>query len=306
MRYEIKQFPCQRRDNGKKLFLRRYSCEAGLPNKNLLCIHGLTFTQHIFDIEYKDYSIARWFCRHGYTVWLLDIGGYGRSEEYETGWDVTTMNAAKDIITAAELITEAQGVEQIDLLGWSWGTMTTSTAAGIRPDLVRRLILIAPVTGCTGMPRCAVTEDKDWVGYFAIARLFRHTISGGNEITTFTSPIKGDNIDYKTVKRGLVALVFQNSIEYDCAHPRPCAGIKECLDIPEDAWLIDSSSIKCPTLMVRGSNDIYTTDKLYERLFQGLPEGSEKYTFQGGGHGFYYEIDYYKRFRNLTLKFLEK
>ena len=306
MKYDIKQIPCQRKDNGKKLYLRRFQCESSYEDKNILCIHGLTPTQHVFDIDYKDYSVARWFCKQGYTVWLLDIGGYGFSEEYENGWDCTTENAAKDIITAAEVINETQHTTQINLMGWSWGSMTTSKAAGMRPDLFRRLVLIAPVTGGGPKPRVSVTEPKAWITLPGIARLFRHTLSGGDEVSTIDNPIEGDEIDYTTADRFVVALEFQEAFTHDCAHPRPEAGTKECLDNPPDAWLIDGTKIKCPTIMVRGTDDVYTTPELYEKLLQQLPEGSDKHTFKGAGHGLYYEMDYYQRFRELVYKFLEK
>ena len=68
-----------------------------------------------------------------YGVWILaDMENTGK---YEDGWKVTTQHAAEDEIYALEKICELQGVEKLDLLGWSWGTMTTSKVASQRPDL---------------------------------------------------------------------------------------------------------------------------------------------------------------------------
>ena len=40
----------------------------------------------------------RIFCKNGYTVWRLDLSGYGKSGKYEDGWKVTTQHADRDEI----------------------------------------------------------------------------------------------------------------------------------------------------------------------------------------------------------------
>ena len=44
-------------------------------------------------------------------------------------------------------ICELQGVEKLDLLGWSWGTMTTSEVASQRPDLLKKVVWLGPCFG---------------------------------------------------------------------------------------------------------------------------------------------------------------
>ena len=100
MKYNCEVIDLARKDNGKKLYFTKFDCPASWGDKNVLLVHGLTYTQHVFDIKYKDYSVCEYFAKNGYTVWRVDLGGYGRSEEYENGFDVTTENAAKDILCA--------------------------------------------------------------------------------------------------------------------------------------------------------------------------------------------------------------
>ena len=95
----------------------------------------------------KDYSVCEYFAKNGYTVWRLDLSGYGKSGKYEDGWKVTTQHAAEDEIYALEKICELQGVEKLDLLGWSWGTMTTSEVASQRPDLLKKVVWLGPCFG---------------------------------------------------------------------------------------------------------------------------------------------------------------
>lgn len=307
MKYNFTEVHCQRKDNGKKLFLQRCSCEHSDPGKNLLCVHGLTLTQHIFDIDYKDYSVIRFFTKKGYTVWALDCGGYGRSEEYEEGFSVNTENAARDIITAIEVIKEEMKCENVDLMGWSWGTMTASRAAGLRPDLVRKLVLIAPVTGGTmeAMPKEAFTEDKVTVDYEFAARLFRHTLTGGNEVAAYMNPQEGDDIDYDITEKEVVGIAMHNIFRYDIRHPRPQGGQVD-IYTAGDKWLIDGRSIKATTYIIRGTDDVYTTPERLAELLSVLPEGSDAHVVLGAGHGLYYEKDYYQEVRERILAFLEK
>jgi hypothetical protein len=56
-------------DVGKLFFLQ--SMSADLPSPPLgqmLLVHGLTFSSHEFDLNYKDYSLARWLANQGYVV----------------------------------------------------------------------------------------------------------------------------------------------------------------------------------------------------------------------------------------------
>ena len=89
-------------------------------------IHGLTYSSHEFDVDYKDYSLSRFLARNGYNVWLLDITGYGQSDPIENGFIADSNYAAEDIHAAVKFISEQNGQRKIDILGWSWGTVTTN------------------------------------------------------------------------------------------------------------------------------------------------------------------------------------
>lgn len=62
------EYPLER--NGIDLHL---DCmKIGETEKNILLIHGVTYSSHEFDIDYEDYSLVRFLAREGYTVWRLD------------------------------------------------------------------------------------------------------------------------------------------------------------------------------------------------------------------------------------------
>ena len=72
--------------NGIDLHLDRVSAEGTASEKNILLIHGVTYSSHEFDIDYKDYSLVRKLAREGYDVWRLDIAGFGQSESVPDGF----------------------------------------------------------------------------------------------------------------------------------------------------------------------------------------------------------------------------
>lgn len=293
MKYECKQVELKRKDNGKNLYLTKFDCPASWSNKNILLVHGLTYTQHAFDIQYKDYSVSEFLAKNGYTVWRLDIGGYGKSEKYENGFDVTTQNAAEDQICAIEKICQLQNVEKVDLLGWSWGSMTTSKVASQRPDLLHKVIWLGP---CFGGAFDPVQMDNPFstLNYQYVIRVFQH-LSGTNNTV----------VDFDTVEPGVLGVWLNNTYKADATHDRPNGGAKEIMEIG-DGWLIDINAVKVPVLIVTGDNDFYVNiDRCYKAA-ETLPEGTKLLHLHGAGHAMYLEKDYYKATREAILDFISK
>lgn len=292
MRYNFSEHDLHRKDNGKRLYFTKCDCPASFADKNILLVHGLTYTQHVFDLNYKDYSVVRFLAKNGYTVWRVDIGGYGPSEEYEDGFDVTTENAAKDIITALEEICRLQGVKKVDLLGWSWGCMTTAKVGEYRPDLVNKLVWIGTPFGGT-IPATEVKEPFTYLSYPYVIRVFQHM------------PGSDYDLDYLTVEPEVAGIWCDHVFNIDGRHGRPNGANREIMACG-DGWLIDTSKVKVPTCILNGDIDFYIDQNRVKQAFPALPEGSELHTFHGAGHALYCEVDYYKPFRETLLKFLQK
>ena len=304
MRYQIDVIPCQRKDNGKKLYLQKYTCESSEQDRNILCLHGITLASHVFEIDVKDYSVARQFAKEGYTVWLLDAGGHGHSEEYDCGWECTTENVSIDVVTAMETIVETQSVEKVDLMGWSWGTMTTSTAAGKRPDLVGKLVMIAPVTGGTGLCQTDADfpNDKMTIWYDFAIRLFRHVGVASGAVATKDGD-QADELDLTVTEMCVVDRAMHDVFKHALGTDKPMAPNRE-IYTAGDKWLINADPIKAKTLVIKGSDDIYSTQERVDEILSKLPEGSRCVNYKGAGHGFFFEKDYYQKFRKAVLDFL--
>lgn len=292
MRYNCQVMDLVRKDNGKKLYFTKFDCPASYPDKNILLVHGLTYTQHVFDLNYKDYSVVRYLAKNGYTVWRVDIGGYGLSEEYENGFDVTTENASVDIITALEEIIRLQGVEKVDLLGWSWGCMTTALVGTNRPELIRKLIWVGAPFGGT-FPSMEVTEPFTFLEYTYVVRVFQHM------------PGSDYDVDYETVEPEVVGIWCDHVFNIDGRHGRPNGGNRQIMACG-DNWMIDVPAVKKPVCLITGDIDMYVDQERVKIAGTQMQPGSEVNVFHGAGHCMYAEKDYYVRFRETVLNYLNK
>ena len=99
--YVSEVFPLERK--GIALYLDCTKTEGTQFEKNILLIHGVTYSSHEFDIDYQDYSLVRKLAREGYAVWKLDIAGYGMSEEVSDGFMPDSDYGAEDIKAAVDL-----------------------------------------------------------------------------------------------------------------------------------------------------------------------------------------------------------
>lgn len=291
MRYYFEDVALER--DGRYLYFNKCSCPASYSDKNLLLIHGLTYTNHVFDINYEDYSAVRFFAKQGYTVWRLDIGGYGNSQQVEDGFSVDTLSASKDIEAAAEKIVELQGVKNIDIVGWSWGTMTTSKFAARRPELIHRLVWFGPCFGGT-LPSAEVTDPFTLINYSYATRVFQHM------------PGSDEDLDYETVEPAIAGIWCDQVWHYDSKHPRPNGGNREIMKAGKD-WLIDVPSVKdVEVLIITGDRDMYVDIDRCKKAVTQLKEGSELCIMHGGSHSLMWEKDYYVPFRERIMEFFNK
>ena len=272
--------------NGISLHLDRVSAEGTASQKSILLIHGVTYSSHEFDIDYKDYSLVRKLAREGYDVWRLDIAGFGQSESVPDGFLPDSDYAAEDIHAAVERITEETGQDKIDILGWSWGTVTVSRFAAAYPEHVNKIVLYAPIL--CGIGEYAVTEPFHHNTWEHAADDFQRNENG---------------VFYDEITEPVVREMWcSNCWHYD-KESSPNGGRKDvCVD--SSVKLIEPSAIHMPTLVICGDHDPYLNYDLVNDCMSCLPEGSELEMIKGGSHMVFIEKPYYQDFQNRLTEFL--
>lgn len=284
--FSYEEYPLER--EGVDLHLDCMKREGTDPDKNILLIHGVTYSSHEFDINYKDYSLVRFLASEGYAVWRLDIAGFGQSEEVKDGFLSDSDYAALDINEAVNRIVRETDQEKIDVLGWSWGTVTVSRFAVNHNEHINKLVLYAPIL--SGLGEYEVTEafhHNDW----------EHAADDFQKE-------KDGSIDYEIVDPIVVDVFCSNCWRYD-GERSPNGGRRD-ICVQKTDLLIDLSKIKNPTLVICGDQDPYLNYDLVKESLSDLPKGSDLEMIKGGSHVVYIEKPYYKDFQNRLIDYLIK
>lgn len=283
--YSQAEYPLTR--NGLALHLERIALEGTEPKKNILLVHGVTYSSHEFDIDYEDYSLARRLAREGYGVWLLDIAGFGQSEAVTDGFLPDSDYAAEDIYAAVERIVAETGQERIDVLGWSWGTVTVSRFVAAHPEHVDKVVLYAPIL-------CGIGE-------YSVTEPFHHN-TWEHAADDFQKNDDGSFDD--TASDPIVREVFCSTCWHYDGESSPNGGRRDiCVDASVE--LIDLERIERPTLVICGNQDPYLNMDLVNACLSHLPEGSKLEVIDGASHVAYIEKPYYRDFQDRLMAFLD-
>lgn len=283
--YIYKEYPLSR--NGISIHLDCISSNSTDTDKNILLVHGLTYSSHEFDVDYKDYSLVRFLAKNGYCVWRLDITGYGQSELSENGFIPDSDYAAEDINAAVDTILKISGKEKIDLLGWSWGTVTSSKFIANHPKKINKLVLYAPII--SGLGNSEVKEDYHINDWKHAASDFQMTENG--------------EYDLSIAEKEVIEIYCSNCWRYD-GTKSPNGGRRD-ICVNKSKKLIDLKTISVPTLVICGSNDPYIDFERTMSALDELPSGSKLKVIEGASHVAFIEKPYYKEFRETVLSFLK-
>jgi pimeloyl-ACP methyl ester carboxylesterase len=143
-------------DAGIELFVRNKrpaAMTAFRPERTLLYVHGATYpASTAFDLKLDGLSWMEYVAARGYDVYLIDLRGYGKSTRPKEMNEDAKNNppivrgdtAVKDIGTVVDFILARRNIPRLNLMGWSWGTVTMATYTTQNPGKVERLVLYAP------------------------------------------------------------------------------------------------------------------------------------------------------------------
>jgi len=234
--------------------------------KVVVLAQGASTPGHVFfDLQVAGasgppYSLMDYLATRGYDVFTLDYQDYGRSQRHPCGRCVTTQVAANDINAVVDYVMAQRGVKQVYMLGWSWGTTTTSLFAIQHPAKVRRLVLYAPPVW-----RRPLNQFPEPTGDFRPV-----TAQGSRNLFT---PGMADP-----------AAVEAFVAEATKFHQSP-SGVM--VDLLRRMPLTDPKQIKAPTMIIMGEKDRLTpiSQKDLPAFFAELANNDKQFTIvPGAGH----------------------
>jgi 3-oxoadipate enol-lactonase len=206
----------------------------------VLMVHGLGGSSNVFGAQVG--ALTRFF-----RCIRPDLPGSGRTR-------AVAPFSIDDLVDRLLGLLDGQGVSAVHLVGHSMGTILCQHLAVRRPELVRSLALIAPLTepapqGRTGLRERAARARKDGMAVVAdavsAAALSAHT---------------------KAAKPELVALFRDALMSQDRE------GYALTCEALADATAANADAIACPVLLIAGEDDLTAPLLSVFALAQRLPD----------------------------------
>lgn len=264
----------------------------------VLFVHGATYPGSSFDTKLEDgKSWMDHVAEAGYAAYYLDHRGYGRSTRPAAMEQPAAENkpfaeaetVVKDLDDVVGFIKKRTGQEKINLVGYSWGTVTTGMYTTLHSDQVDRLVLYAPVYGA---------KNESWTRMLAEP----NQPDKLKEIGAYRS-VDRDQADKRWVEQipesGRETWRSQKVFDswYDellsMEPDQQAKAIKAPNGVLVDLWEVfharpvyNASEINVPTLVIRGDNDPTATDEDARGLFAKLSSDVKRYVVIGEGTHF--------------------
>ncbi len=267
----------------------------------ILLVHGATLGANLFDVPRRGYSLMAWLTRRSRAVYALDVRGFGNS----LGGEVMNAepdahapfaraeDAVRDIGAAADFILARERVAALDIIGFSWGTITSALYATRAPERIARLALYAPLYAEVNqlwLDRIADPELPTRLN----RRIGAHRSVTKNELTSrWDADLPTRNTDLYR-EGGIPELVFDVFAALD---PRsrglepasfrcPAGPLADLVSVFNGRPLYDPHKLTMPTLLVRGSDDTTSTDTDARRLLAAVTSPQKAYCVIAPGSHF--------------------
>ncbi|MGT2460317.1 alpha/beta hydrolase (plasmid) [Cupriavidus basilensis] len=129
--------------------------DAADPDKIVLFVHGATYPgSAVFDhAAFDSGSWLDYLAAHGFDAYLFDVRGYGHSfhpsmpkvfPEHGRPY-ARTAEAQADLAAVVEFIRARNDNARLNLIGWSWGTALAGGFTATNNEMVRHLVMFAPL-----------------------------------------------------------------------------------------------------------------------------------------------------------------
>lgn len=289
---------------------------SGPRRPPVLLVHGATLGTALFDLPRPGYSLMANLAKAGRAVYGIDVRGYGTSiggavmdgppegRAPYAGAD----DAVQDIGAAVAFILEHCAVAALDLVAFSWGTITAARYAGDHPEKIRRLALYAPLFA---------ERNPMWLGRIADPRDPGRLASsfGAYRLVTAASLIDRWNGDLpggdpaRFREDGIAELVFDTLAALDprAASQKPSAfrcpngALADLVRVFNGQPLYDPAKLTMPVLLVRGAHDTTSTETDVRRLsaliaapekpYRAIDPGSHFLCIERNRRALYDELD---------------
>lgn len=233
---------------------------AAHPKGTILLLHGRTWSSlPDFDLQVpgEHHSLMDAFVARGYTVYALDLRGYGATPRDASGWD-TPDRSAEDLSAALAWVAKNSKVAgRPALLGWSNGSTVSLLCAQRHPDQISALIL----TGYWKHPDSMIVTVPD------TAKPAREKTTAKAAASDFIAPGAMSKL---ALDAYVAAALKADPTRTDWRHL--------------EQWnAIDPAKVTVPTLLIQGELDPIAPTATQAALFSRLGTAEREWIVMAGG-----------------------
>lgn len=265
-----------------------------------LLVHGATLGAALFNLALPGYSAMGALADGGGPVYALDVRGYGHSLNGQVMDAPAAMHppfarlgdAVKDIGAAVDFILASENVSALNLVGFSWGTVSSARYAGENPDKVARLALYAPLYAehnALWLDRIADPADRSRLN----PKIGAYRLVTQEDILQRWNADIGADPDAcrehgvaEAVFEALARLDSQADSQTPAAFRSPTGALADLIGVFNGRPLYDPAKITMPTLLVRGRDDTTSTDTDAKNLFAAIAAQRKVYEVIAPGSHF--------------------
>ena len=267
----------------------------------VLLVHGATFGAALFDLPLPGYSLMSALASTGRYVYAIDVRGFGNSLHGAVMDAPPNIHppfpklgeAVRDIGAAVDLIRTRENAEVVDIVGFSWGTITSACYAVEQPRRIARLVLYAPLYGEANtmwLDRIADPKDPTRINriFGAYRWITQADVTGrwdGDLPTREPGLYREDGLP-EAVFESLAALDPRSRVNGRRALRCPTGALVDLVSVFNGRPLYDPARIETPTLLIRGADDTTSTDSDARRLLAGIASTEKAYRVVKSGLAF--------------------
>lgn len=223
--------------------------------KPLVLIHGMLVSGAMFDSLVPILSTQ-------YQCIVPDLRGHGKNKDLPGPYTVKQF-----AIDLNNLLTNLK-IEKVSLLGYSYGGFVAQQFAKDFPDKVNRLILV----NTCAYNLATIREKIEAMLLFLLIKVLGVKVYA--KLIGSVGSVDGLKLTREQVD------TFQEMVLQNSNKPAMTAVVKSMLSFDSRSWL---PAIRCPTIIIRGSEDTAIPARHAQMLKQGI-EDSEFTEVAGAGH----------------------
>lgn len=239
--------------NGESVFIAtgKQSPEAGRPA--LVFIHGAGMDHTVWTV------FERYFARHGFNVYALDLPGHGRSG----GEPLASIASMADWVDG---VLEVLGVARATIVGHSMGSLVAFQLAASHPQRTEKVVLLGfALPMAVGPPLLDAARNDDHAAIDMMV-IFGHDFRsqlGGNRV----SGVHVVNSAMRLLERNRPGVLFND--------------LNACNEYANDTA---AQAIQCPVVLASGDRDKMTSPRAAAAMANTLANGRLE-IIENSGHG---------------------